>query len=396
MSNFDILLANYTSKEDQKIPGIVAKCIDKNGKEVYSEVAGYNSPSPDAKPLQEDAAFKIGSATKLFTSIALLQCVDKGLIGLDEPLTEILPELDGKEILTGMDLASVPSKTKITARHLLTHTSGIPYGFLHPFVIKWRATPEGLKFKNSRLTHERFNVPLVFEPGTGWMYGASLDWAGVAVRRLHDNMPLEEYMIENIWKKVGLTGPFPTFNLAARDEEYRERLMQAAQRDAEGRLQPFEFEFGNNPVDAEGGSGMVATAKDFLAVLADLVSDSPKLLKSETISMMFTPQLEANSQSTAMLMQLRPAWDNVAGSVDSKTVNHGLGGVLLLGEAADLGQPANLLAWGGALNTIWFASKELGIAGFFSTQVSPFGDPAARELIDAWKKEFWAQFKATQ
>ncbi|EPS44992.1 hypothetical protein H072_1043 [Dactylellina haptotyla CBS 200.50] len=395
MLDFDTLAAKYTSKEDQQVPGVQAKCVDKNGKELYSKLVGFNGPSPDAGPLRADAAFKIGSATKLITSIALLQCVDKGLITLDDPITGLLPELDGKPIVTGMDLSMIPSNTKITARQLLTHTSGIPYGFLHPFVIKWRTTPEGLEFKNSRLTHERFNVPLVFEPGTGWMYGGSLDWAGVAVRRLHDNIPLEEYMIENIWKRVGRTSPFPTFNLGLRDEDYQAKLMQAAQRDAQGRLQPFEFEFGHNPVDAEGGSGMVATADDFLAVLADLVSDSPKLLKPETISDMFSPQLQKGSKSTEMLVQLRPAWDNVAGPVASETVNHGLGGVLIQGEAAELGQPANLLGWGGALNTIWFASKELGVACFFSTQVSPFGDSKARELIDAWKKEFWAQFKAT-
>ncbi|KAK6530427.1 hypothetical protein TWF694_003779 [Orbilia ellipsospora] len=394
MSEFDTLLAKYTSKENQKVPGVVAKCIDKNGKEIYSKVVGYNSSSADAGPLQENAVFKVASATKVITSIALLQCVDKGLIGLDEPLTHIIPEMDGKEILTGMDLATIPSKTKITARHLLALTSGIPYGFLHPYVIKWRTTPEGLKFKGSRITHERFNVPLIFEPGEGWVYGGSLDWAGVVVRRLHDNISLEDYMIEYMWKPLGLKAPFPTFNLSSKDDEYRSRFMEASKRDAEGRLEPFEWEFGNNPVDAEGGGGLVATAQDYLAVLSDIVSDSPKLLKPETIKEMFTPQLAENSKAISDLMDLRPAWDNVAGSVKSDTVNHGLGGVLLQGEAPELGQPANLLAWGGALNTIWFASKELGVAGFFSTQVYPFGDPPVRELIDAWKKDFWSQFKA--
>lgn len=304
--------------------------------------------------------------------------------------------MDDKDILTGFSETGAPvfepSKTKITARHLLTHTSGLGYRFLEPMLMKWAATP-GITHKVSHIVAERFNYPLLFEPGTKWRYGASLDWAGVVVRRLHDNMSLEDYMTENIWKRVGRTGPFPTFHIS-KDPEYKARLMQAAERTPEGGLKPFEFEFGDNPEDQEGGCGLVASSGDFIAVLHDLISDSPKLLKPETISMMFAPQLPANSPLTEMLVQLRPAWDNVSGPVSNDSVNHGLGGLLLLGEAPEIGQPKNLLVWGGALNTAWFASLELGVAGFFSTQVTPFGDPAAKELINAWKKDFWAQFKA--
>ncbi|TVY18142.1 Acyltransferase LovD [Lachnellula arida] len=401
MSEFDFLLAQYTKKGNPKVHGVLAKCIDKNGNEIYSKISGYDSLSIDASPLREDAVFKLASATKLMTSIALLQCVDRGLIDLDEPLSKIIPELDGKEVLTagpGTDFTSEPSKHKITARHLLTHTSGLAYRlvqFVQPALMAWTATPAGQehKNKNSKVVTEKYNTPLVFEPGDGWAYGSSLDWAGVVVSRLHNGMSLEDYMIENIWKKVGLSSPFPTFAIS-RDPEYAARLMQGAERTSDGHLKANDFPYLDNPQGQEGGSGLASTAKDYLAVLGDLISDSPKLLKPETISEMFTPQIAADSPSIPMLMQLRPAWDNVSGPVSGDSVNHGLGGLLLLGDAPEIRQPKNILAWSGAPNIIWFACKEAGVAGFFATQVSPFGEPEARKLIYAWKKDFWDTFKS--
>lgn len=50
---------------------------------------------------------------------------------------------------------------------------------------------------------ERLNLPLAFEPGTSWMYGMSIDYAGVLVSRL-SNLSLEEYMQKNIWDAVGV------------------------------------------------------------------------------------------------------------------------------------------------------------------------------------------------
>jgi CubicO group peptidase (beta-lactamase class C family) len=281
----------------------------------------------------------------------------------------------------------------ITARHLLTHTSGLGYQFLDPLLIKWAKTPAAQENKDSLLIEKKYDVPLIFEPGAGWAYGVSLDWAGLAVRRLHGGMSLEDYMNQNIWSKVGLSAPFPTFQLS-KDPEYKSRLMQGAERTSDGLLQPYKFWHGNSPNDEEGGHGLMATAKDFLAVLADLISDSPKLLKPETISLMFEPQIAPGSSAMTMLQQLRPAWETVSGPISNDEVNHGLIGLLLTGDVPEIGQPKGILAWGGASGPIWFVSRESGVAGFFGTQVSPFGDPAVKELINAWKKDFWSGYKA--
>lgn len=327
----------------------------------------------------------------MLTSIALLQCIDAGLLTLDEPISRVLPELHHAPILEhveGSEITTRPNTTEITARHLLTHTSGLGYWFTHPLLAKWKAA-RGVADDQARTVAERLAYPLMFEPGKGWLYGCGLDWAGLAVSRLHGGVSLEAYMVEHIWKPVGRTAPFPTFHLA-RHPDYESRLMQSAQRTPEqGGLKHADVTYCAGLDDDEGGAGLAVTMGDYVAVLQDLVSDAPVLLKPETIAAMFEEQLPRESQGVTMLQQLRPAWDIVAGSVKGEEVNHGLGGLLTLGGAAELGQPGGLLCWGGSPNIVWFVCREQGVAGFFATQISPFGDAGVRELVDGWKKDFW-------
>lgn len=326
----------------------------------------------------------------------MLQCIDEGLIGLDESLNHILPELKDKEILEGVEGATPitrPNTVAITPRHLLAHMSGLGYWFIHPLLMKWRATSA---LKDSPVLTERFDYPLVFEPSQGWLYGCNLDWAGVVVSRLHGGaITLEEYMIENIWKRVGRTAPFPTFHVE-KHPEYEARLMQSAERTPAGGLAATGGQAFCLHLDAdEGGAGLTVTMADYLAVLQDLVSDAPRLLRPETIAKMLEPQIPSDSPALPMLLQLRPAWDIVSGPVRGEDVNHGLGGLLLLGETPEIAQPKGILCWGGSPNIVWFISRDLGVAGFFGTQMSPFGDETVKKVVNAWKKDFWSQFKAS-
>lgn len=236
-------------------------------------------------------------------------------------------------------------------------------------------------------------MPLVFEPGTGWLYGCSLDWAGVVVTRLHGGMSLEEYFVENIWKRLGLQAPFPRFNISLHPE-YNARAMGGVSRTPDGKLVPNDKWAFDNPEDQEGGSGLSCTAKDYVSVLADLVSDSPKLLKQATIAEMFLPQLVTKSESIQNLLGLRAAWDTVSGPIKDDAVNHGLGGILCVGDVPEIGQPGGMLAWGGASNIVWWVNRELKVAGFFATQQAPFGNPTVTKLVNAWKKDFWSQFNS--
>lgn len=342
--------------------------------------------------MKEDAVFKLASATKLIASIALLQCINNELIGLDEPVTKILPELADQDVIKADPdggLIHEKATTQITPRHLLSHTSGFTYPFLHPLIMKWKKTPDGIKNADSKKIVEKFNDPLIFNPGEGWAYGLSLDWAGVLVSRLNKTQNFEDYCNENIWARVGLSAPYPTFHIS-QHPEYKACLMGAAIRTPEGGLKEFEFWQGDDPDGEEaGGHGLSITVHDITTVLADLISDTPRLFSAATRDLMFQPQITPGTPCMTMLLQLRPAWEIVAGPLADEGANHGLGGFLTAQELPEIGQPKDVLCWGGASNVVWFASKEKGVAGFFATQIHPFGDAKTKELINAWKKDFW-------
>lgn len=109
----------------------------------YLNASGFMSLGPDASPINEDSTFWIASCTKLYTTVAVMQCVEKGLITLDEDISGILPEWSSPDILTGFDKESgepllKKATKKITLRLMLTHSSGMAYDFLSPDLMKWR------------------------------------------------------------------------------------------------------------------------------------------------------------------------------------------------------------------------------------------------------------------
>jgi CubicO group peptidase (beta-lactamase class C family) len=213
------------------------------GLEFYSKIYGQSSTGPDSKTLKRDAVFKVASITKVITSIAVLQCIERGLIGLDDPVGEVLPELKDPEIISFKDpetktLDFIKAKNLITPRHLLTNTSGLTYDAMDPRLQAWRASRgEGLLFMQAEIP-KAFGTPLIFEPGESWAYGPSLDWAGLMVRRLNGNITFEQYLIDNMWRPLGCFSPFPTFDLN-KHPDYKAKLIQLDERDEEETARAF-------------------------------------------------------------------------------------------------------------------------------------------------------------
>jgi len=317
------------------------------------------------------------------------------LIGLDDLVVNVLPELKDKEILSWDSVTSnMPryrrTRTKITVRMLLTHTSGIGHHWREPMILRWRKSRGDDPTERRGTIQEVHGAPLIYEPGSSWRYGGNMDWLGLMVRRLNGNMSLETYFNKNIWKRVGLSAPFPIFDLN-KHLEYKARLMHGATRTANGLLDPAILKYAETSDDEFGGYGLALTSKDFLLVLADLISDSPKLLSMDTIKEMFTPQFPPNSPVIAAMNEERSFWDGMAGPLSDDGINHGLGAAISLKEVPTIKQPANLFFWGGAANAVWFASREHGVAGLIVLQVLPLGDPVCKDIINAWKKDFWQE-----
>ena len=116
------------------IPAVVMGKIYKSGQmDFYS-----HGPSRWQRndTISEKDLFWIASMTKVITSVAGMQLVDKGIISLDESLDKYLPEMTEIPILND-DFELVKAKQKITLRHLLTHSSGFGNKNSHPKMIEW-------------------------------------------------------------------------------------------------------------------------------------------------------------------------------------------------------------------------------------------------------------------
>jgi CubicO group peptidase (beta-lactamase class C family) len=127
-----------------------------------------------------DTLFWIASCTKAVTCVAAMQLVEDGRLGLDDPVGRWLPQLAEPKRLEGFDEAGQPilspAKAPITLRRLLSHTSGLAYGFTSAALDRY-ITATGVIANGPNAP----DLPLVFEPGEGWIYGVGIDWAGKLV-----------------------------------------------------------------------------------------------------------------------------------------------------------------------------------------------------------------------
>ena len=367
------------------------------GNYLYQKAAGYSSLADDAQPITLESTWFIASCTKVVTAIAVLQCVERGLITLDEPIDKWLPELAAQPVISvneGEDkntkplLSSTP-KTKITLRQLLTHSSGAAIDMIpNPAMQIWlKIQKKSPGFFNPNLL-ESIDRPLVFEPGTQWMYGPGHEWAGLLISRLNGNISLEKHFEQNIYQPLKLTST--TFHLDQKPQ-VREKLVAMTARTAEGGLQPAVSPF-PDPSEAKGGGGLYTSVRDYMAILADIIKDSPVLLKKESADLLFSPQLAPDSGPVDHMYKNDIHFStSTGGSVRAMGVkiNHGLGGVLYEDYVPSSGSPPGTIGWGGIPNSLWWANRNTGVAGFIVYAHLPSADQKATQLSLQFQKAFW-------
>ncbi|KAK3719995.1 hypothetical protein LTR37_004118 [Vermiconidia calcicola] len=380
MTNFEETLAQGV--KEGNIPHAVVAATNKDGSFTYKHAIGY-SVLGNEEPIKDDAEFLLASQTKLLATIAALQIVESGKFGLDDDVASVLPELAEQQILKGFNEQDEPilekRKNAITLRHLLTHSCGMAYDAADPLLIKFQQQRGHVP--NSGVTvADRFSYPLVFEPGTSWLYGPGIDWAGKLVERVVGQR-LEEYMQKNMWEPLGVKSItfYPYEN-----PELSSKVPALTTRSPDGKLVLHTDAFLNTgSVDCFGGHGAYATMGDYLKVLQSILANDGKLLKPETVEMMFTPQLPPDVKNALSAFRQGPYAAMLIGENDSKIdADWGIGGILLLED--DVGRrKKGTLNWGGMANCFWIIDREADLALTFGTQVLPPGDPPTGQMITA-------------
>jgi methyl acetate hydrolase len=347
-----------------------------------SSVAGLRDPSSGA-PMEVDTIFQIASMTKAITSVAAMQLVERGLLSLDAPLGTIVPELDAPQVINGFDdngaVRLRPAKCAITARHLLTHTSGLGYEFVSEAMVKARG-PAGSPPVGSKAS---LITPLLFDPGEKWEYGISTDWLGLVVEAL-SGKTLGEWFTEEICGPLGMndTGFSVTDTMAPR----RAALLATGE---DGVRFPLPIEIGGGP-DVEvlsGGGGLYSSGPDYMRFLRMILNmgalDGMTILTPESVAEMSRNQiapLRAGAMESINFMLALPG-DNFP---DQHT-GWGLG-FLINPETGPNGRAAGSLSWAGLANTYYWIDPANDVAGLLMMQFLPFGDPSALQVYGAFER----------
>lgn len=164
-------VASFLARQREKIgyPGLAAGVV-LHGELIWT--AGHGLADLKRKTqVNADSVLRIGSLTKLFTGLALLKLRDQGKLALDQPVARYLPEL-------GQVIYPTQDSPRITIRHLVTHTSGLPRVGKLDYFTRDQAVTE------AELLASLKGLPLEFCPGTRTQYSnLAMGLAGLVVAR---------------------------------------------------------------------------------------------------------------------------------------------------------------------------------------------------------------------
>ncbi|CRG83773.1 hypothetical protein PISL3812_01129 [Talaromyces islandicus] len=383
---------------DRQLPGCVAIAATKNGI-AYSRSFGMQSVDPASplsdKPMTPDTTMWIASCTKLVTAIAAMQCVEKGLLNLDDDVSSILTEFKNPDILVGFeDDTGQPIYKKttgfITLRMLLTHQSGLGYSFIQPELAQYSKYAKLDPEFGKKLLAESYLFPLLYEPGTSWSYGVGLDWAGLMVERV-TGKTLGAYMEENILKPIGMNST--SFRIKER-ADILSRRADMALRTAEGVVVPNPTRFfSDDAPDDHGGGGLFSCPQDYVNLLVSVLKNDGTLLTPPAMDVLFTPCLspdaivELRKNRATMYKTFReskPGSAAVVKVIQPDEMNYAPGGQI--SERGWLGgRKAGSMSWGGLPNLIWVLDRESDIALLFCTQLLPPGDAAVKAAFERFE-----------
>src|SRR5262245_46685106 len=271
------VLKSATDRGD--VPGVVVAVVDKNGL-VYNEAFG-KSRTVSNTPMTKDTIFNMASMTKAITSAAIMILVDEGKLKVDDEVAKYLPKYKDPVVLTKVNEAdgtyeTRPAKRAITIRHLLTHTSGIGYGFSSPTLAKIIE-----KTKKNEL-----DLPLLFDPGESWAYGASTRVLGLVLEAI-SGQNIDAYLQARILGPLGMNDTaylVPTSKYS--------RVVAVNARNASGTFEERPTP-ATIPASVQGDGGLYGTASDYGIFLRMLLNrgtlNGTRILSETAVKSMLAP-----------------------------------------------------------------------------------------------------------
>lgn len=305
LQRVDAVLGEYLEK-DWLVGAVVL--VAKDRKLVYHK--GFGLADRDTKkPMRPDAIFRIMSQTKAITSLGILQLFEQGKLGLDQPISDFIPEFKNPKVIDGFNpsdttYTTVPANREITFRDLLTHSSGIDYPLIGndtmQAVYAKHKIPSGLgNFNESLLSKMKAlgTLPLRHQPGERFTYGLNTDLLGCLIEVISGET-LEGYFNRHIFGPMGMGDSH--FNVPPAKAD---RLPTVYTEDANKKIIEWDPELhvidSNYPLIPKtyfsGGAGLSSTAHDYAVFLQMLLDggsyNGAQILGRRTAELMLSPQL---------------------------------------------------------------------------------------------------------
>ena len=284
--------------DDKQFAGIVT-LLARHGKVVEFKTYGKRDLASGA-PMEKDAIFRIYSMTKPVTGAAMMLLYEEGKWQPDDPISKYIPEFANLKVFKGVDDSGQPILADPvhppTMLQLMTHTAGFTYGFGNTVVDKMYHDQDVLHAGSLQAMIDKLSkLPLLYEPGTRWVYSLSVDIQGYLVEKL-SGKPLPDFMRERIFEPLGMkdTG----FSVPKEKMDRLATLYRVSDKNEwtpatpENDLAP---DLTKPPAQPSGGGGLLSTAQDYFRFAQMLLNggqlDGVRLLAPPTVRLMSSNHL---------------------------------------------------------------------------------------------------------
>lgn len=284
--------------DDGQMPGIVT-ILTRHGKIVDSRAYGKRDIASGA-PMDKDTIVRIYSMTKPLTGVAMMMLYEQGKWNPADPIAKYIPEFANLKVYKSIGADGKPIVENPvhapTMAELMSHTAGFTYGiFGETAVDKMYRNDAVFGAKNLQGMIDRLaKIPLLYQPGTQWVYSISADIQGYIIEKL-SGQSLGEFMRENILLPLGMKDT--AFHIAP---EKVGRFATLYSMNDKGKLEASNggnvaMEYAKEPTMPLGGGGLLSTAGDYTRFMQMMLNGGElggtRMLAPSSVSMMRTNRL---------------------------------------------------------------------------------------------------------
>jgi CubicO group peptidase (beta-lactamase class C family) len=380
------VLAGHVSRGD--MPGLVA-LVSRRVK-THVEALGRQSFGADV-PMRRDTIFRIASMTKPITAAATLILVEQCRLRLDDPVDDLLPELGNRRVLKSLEGPvddTVPAKRPIRVRDLLTFTFGLgavmDWPVKHPIhkaMVDLRIDPSPFQpeFPADEFMKRLGSLPLIHQPGEGWLYHTGSDVLGVLIARA-SGQSLGDFLQDRLFGPLGMRDT--AFQVPS---DKLDRLASAYMTHPDKKELVFfddarDSRWSKPRLFAAGGSGLVSTVDDYLAFYRMLLNKgrcgSERILSRPAVELMMSDQLTPQQKQGAELF-----FGHSAG--------WGMGGAVVT-RRTDLCTTPGRYGWDGGFGTSAHVDPAEDMVGILMTQRMMESPQPPRVFRDFWTSAYQA------